>query len=134
MCPLRIILIFLSATLAGFFVLRNLKSQSNIDPDDDGSSSAGAGASANDNRADSPKGSNSLPLSSQVPIFPWGSQFVVLILNFNLLACNYQVYGAIGKGFWTCVDMASGKYLWRHLVSSPSSNRTDWSNIIAIFI
>ncbi|XP_055820677.1 uncharacterized protein LOC129889414 isoform X2 [Solanum dulcamara] len=91
MCPLRIILIFLSATLAGFFVLRNLKSQSNIDP---------AGAGANDNRADSPEGSNSLPLSS-------------------------KVYGAIGKGFWTCVDMASGKYLWRHLVSSPSSNRTD---------
>ena len=27
MCPLRLILIFLSATLAGFFVLRNLKSQ-----------------------------------------------------------------------------------------------------------
>jgi hypothetical protein len=27
MCPLRLILIFLSATLAGFFVLRNLKSE-----------------------------------------------------------------------------------------------------------
>lgn len=26
MCPLRLILIFLSATLAGFFVIRNLKS------------------------------------------------------------------------------------------------------------
>lgn len=28
MCPLRIILIFLSATLAGFFLVRNIKSQS----------------------------------------------------------------------------------------------------------
>ncbi|KAK4374984.1 hypothetical protein RND71_005661 [Anisodus tanguticus] len=88
MCPLRIILIFLSATLAGFFVLRNLKSQPNVDPDD-----------GDDNRGDSPKDSNSLLLSS-------------------------QVCGAVGKGFWTCVDMASGKYLWRHLVSSPSQ-RTD---------
>lgn len=25
------------------------------------------------------------------------------------------------KGFWTCVDMASGRYLWRNLVSSDSS-------------
>ncbi|KAJ8562511.1 hypothetical protein K7X08_011802 [Anisodus acutangulus] len=85
MCPLRIILIFLSATLAGFFVLRNLKSQPIVDPNDDD----------DDNCGDSPKDSNSLALSS-------------------------QVCGAIGKGFWTCVDMASGKYLWRHLVSSPS--------------
>ncbi|MCD7457220.1 hypothetical protein HAX54_034511 [Datura stramonium] len=95
MCPLRIVLIFLSATLAGFFLIRNLKSQH---PDDDKVS-----ASAGDNRGDSSKDSNSLPLSS-------------------------QVCAAIGKGFWTCVDMASGKYLWRHLVSSPSpskSKRTD---------
>lgn len=31
MCPLRVVLIFLSATLAGFFVLRGLKSQSEDD-------------------------------------------------------------------------------------------------------
>lgn len=31
MCPLRLILIFLSATLAGFFVLRNLKSVPKLD-------------------------------------------------------------------------------------------------------
>ncbi|CAN4082988.1 unnamed protein product [Withania somnifera] len=91
MCPLRIILIFLSATLAGFFLLRNLKSQPNVDPH------------ANESSGDSPKDSKWLPLS-------------------------YQVCGAIEKGFWTCVDMASGKYLWRHLVSSPppsKSKRTD---------
>ncbi|KAL5077166.1 hypothetical protein RYX36_016150 [Vicia faba] len=35
MCPLRVILIFLSATLAGFFVLRNLRSQPKIDDEDE---------------------------------------------------------------------------------------------------
>lgn len=31
MCPLRVILIFLSATIAGFFVLRGLKSEPDFD-------------------------------------------------------------------------------------------------------
>jgi hypothetical protein len=31
MCPLRVILIFLSATIAGFFVFRGLKSESEFD-------------------------------------------------------------------------------------------------------
>jgi len=35
MCPLRLILIFLSATLAGIFVLRNFRNQPNIDDDED---------------------------------------------------------------------------------------------------
>lgn len=35
MCPLRLILIFLSATLAGFFVLRNLRSQPHVEDNDD---------------------------------------------------------------------------------------------------
>ncbi|KOM52691.1 hypothetical protein LR48_Vigan09g135000 [Vigna angularis] len=34
MCPLRFILVFLSATLAGFFVLRNLRSQPPTTEDD----------------------------------------------------------------------------------------------------
>ncbi|KAK9279502.1 hypothetical protein L1049_013181 [Liquidambar formosana] len=33
-----------------------------------------------------------------------------------------KVFSAIGSGFWTCVDMASGRYLWRHLVSSEKSS------------
>ncbi|CAI9288185.1 unnamed protein product [Lactuca saligna] len=40
MCPLRIILIFLSATLAGFFVLRNIKSQSDTSLDTDAATAA----------------------------------------------------------------------------------------------
>ncbi|GMN23437.1 hypothetical protein TIFTF001_000117 [Ficus carica] len=35
-----------------------------------------------------------------------------------------KVCSAMESGFWTCVDMASGRYLWRHLVSS-NSERSD---------
>nr|GMD67059.1 Methyltransferase-related protein [Ipomoea batatas] len=84
MCPLRIILIFLSATLAGFFVLRNLKSQPDAAEND-----------VVDN--DSPVKAPSDTSSSNM----------------------------IGNGFWTCVDMASGKYLWRHLASSSNMKRTE---------
>ncbi|XP_020101709.1 uncharacterized protein LOC109719435 [Ananas comosus] len=77
MCPLRVLLIFISATLAGFFVLRGLKSEPELGADDDA-----------DSRED-PR-----PLSTKV-----GS--------------------AISACFWTLVDMASGRYLWR-AVTSPA--------------
>ncbi|KAL3850542.1 hypothetical protein ACJIZ3_012424 [Penstemon smallii] len=80
MCPLRIILIFLSATLAGFFVIRNLNSSP---------------IPQNDDVGDETQSTNLPPLSSKV--------------------CS-----AVVKGFWTSVDMASGRYLWRNLVSSPA--------------
>ncbi|XP_035833345.1 uncharacterized protein LOC110916863 [Helianthus annuus] len=83
MCPLRIILIFLSATLAGFFVLRNLKSQSDA-----------SDAAVEDSTSFSKSSSSSCVEKS-----------------------SHKVYGAFVNGFWTCVDMASGRYLWRNLVS-----------------
>ncbi|XP_010252107.1 PREDICTED: uncharacterized protein LOC104593797 [Nelumbo nucifera] len=86
MCPLRLILLFLSATLAGFFVLKNLKSKQE-DPDE--------------SSADPPFHESSSP---SVPL-------------------STKVFSAIASGFWTCVDMASGRYLWRNLVSS--SKRSD---------
>ncbi|AET00996.1 hypothetical protein MtrunA17_Chr5g0448171 [Medicago truncatula] len=76
MCPLRLILIFLSATLAVFFVLRNFRSQPKIDDDDEDVVSN--------------------PSSNQ----------------------NSKVRAALESGFWTFLDMASGRYLWRHMVSS----------------
>ncbi|KAL5757066.1 hypothetical protein ACOSQ2_021812 [Xanthoceras sorbifolium] len=88
MCPLRIILIFLSATLAGFFVIRNLKSQPQLADDVTDSDST-----KNADSSDSAVGSLS------------------------------KVRIAVESGFWTAVDMASGKYLWRHLVSSSSSSK-----------
>ncbi|XAR58849.1 hypothetical protein NMG60_11014411 [Bertholletia excelsa] len=89
MCPLRLILIFLSATLAGFFLLKNLKSQ----PED-------VEDHSEDSASESPADAASLNRSS-------------------------KVWGAMGTGFWTCVDMASGRYLWRNLVSSSSPKRSD---------
>ncbi|KAL5720844.1 hypothetical protein ACHQM5_013474 [Ranunculus cassubicifolius] len=86
MCPLRLILLFLSASLAGFFVLRNLNSKpEEID-------------TTTDNDHEFIKDSSDLPRSSKI--------------------CS-----AIGSGFWTCVDMASGKYLWRNLAPSANKNQ-----------
>ncbi|XVE58931.1 hypothetical protein DITRI_Ditri05aG0002700 [Diplodiscus trichospermus] len=82
MCPLRLILIFLSATLAGFFVIRNLKSLPKFKDEDDPCTNV------NDTN--------------------------------NSLSAFSKVRKATVSGFWTCVDMASGRYLWRHLVSSNS--------------
>ncbi|CAN8253170.1 unnamed protein product [Cochlearia groenlandica] len=80
MCPLRLILIFLSATLAGFFVLKKLNSTTDEDPLDDSFTDA----DSSDADAD--------------------SKFT-------------KVRMSIKSGFWTCVDMASGRYLWNHLSS-----------------
>ncbi|KAF9670944.1 hypothetical protein SADUNF_Sadunf13G0121800 [Salix dunnii] len=94
MCPLRLILIFLSATLAGFFVIRNLKScplSTTTDSGDDESSHTDS-----DNNSPQPSDSSS------------SSRFS-------------KVKSGIEMGFWTLVDMASGKYLWRQL--GPSSKR-----------
>ncbi|XP_057434280.1 uncharacterized protein LOC130726976 [Lotus japonicus] len=89
MCPLRIILVFLSATLAGFFVLRNLRAQPLVDDDDDAVSTLPA----------NPKVADSSNASSNG---------------------NSKVRAALESGFWTFVDMASGCYLWRNMVSSSA--------------
>ncbi|KAL5582876.1 hypothetical protein UlMin_015318 [Ulmus minor] len=91
MCPLRIILIFLSATLAGFFVLRNLKSQPQ--------------SPAADETLPDLDDSNNAKLADNS------------IASANLFS---KVRSAMESGFWTCVDMASGRYLWRHLASKRS--------------
>ncbi|KAJ4786910.1 Methyltransferase-related protein [Rhynchospora pubera] len=83
MCPLRIILIFLSATIAGFFVLRGLKTEPEFD--------------LNQEEVEEKNAKVELPLSAKV-----GS--------------------AICGCFWTLVDMASGRYLWRTLVSPAASS------------
>ncbi|KAA8549490.1 hypothetical protein F0562_001174 [Nyssa sinensis] len=93
MCPLRLILILLSATLAGFFVLKNLKSQHET-PEDRSNDSVN-------------------PPSDSSQLAPQTS-----------VNKSSQVWAAIEAGFWTCVDMASGRYLWRNLVSSSSSKRS----------
>ncbi|XP_057457688.1 uncharacterized protein LOC130748477 [Lotus japonicus] len=89
MCPLRIILVFLSATLTGFFVLRNLRAQPLVDDGDDAVSTLLANPKVADSSKDSSNG-------------------------------NSKVRAAIESGFWTFVDMASGRYLWRNMVSSSA--------------
>ncbi|GJN13967.1 hypothetical protein PR202_gb00731 [Eleusine coracana subsp. coracana] len=84
MCPLRVILIFLSATIAGFFLIRGLNAEPDQFQDDDDSGSPRA----------------AVPLHSKV-----GS--------------------AVKSGFWTMVDMASGRYLWRTLVAPPAKSESD---------
>ncbi|KAM7464991.1 hypothetical protein LguiB_012553 [Lonicera macranthoides] len=79
MCPLRLILIFLSATLVGFFVLRNLKSQPKFDDNDDA-------ASVN------------TPFESSIPSPP-----------LTPVKPSSNVFAVIKTGFWTCVDMACVK-------------------------
>uniref|UniRef100_A0A2P2PLA9 Uncharacterized protein n=1 Tax=Rhizophora mucronata TaxID=61149 RepID=A0A2P2PLA9_RHIMU len=94
MCPLRLILIFLSATLAGFFVIRNLKSSPLSDA---GDLSAG-------NSIPSTPSSDSASSSS----------------SFSTMNQFSKVRSGITSVFWIGVDMASGRYLWRHLASLSS--------------
>ncbi|PKA50572.1 hypothetical protein AXF42_Ash013787 [Apostasia shenzhenica] len=87
MCPLRVILIFLSATIAGFFVLRGLRAQQD-DP---------AAGNVDGQGGDPAIDKETVPLDA-------------------------KARSAICSGFWTCVDMASGRYLWRHLVSPAADS------------
>jgi hypothetical protein len=45
---------------------------------------------------------------------------VVFLLHPGLVCCSQQVKVALESVFWTFVDMASGRYLWKQLVQSPS--------------
>ncbi|KAK6943103.1 hypothetical protein RJ641_028482 [Dillenia turbinata] len=78
MCPLRLILMFLSMALAGFMALRHARSWNLVD-------------SADKSDQDSPS-----------------------------ISRLEKVKSCLGRTFWTLVDMASGKYLWKNLVSTLS--------------
>ncbi|CAN6454112.1 unnamed protein product [Victoria cruziana] len=79
MCPLRIILVFLSASLAGYFAWKSIRTK----PDEDSGELVGK-----------------TPETSEES------------------ACSLRKFPSMMvAGFWVCVDMASGKYLWRNLKS-----------------
>ncbi|KAK6943104.1 hypothetical protein RJ641_028481 [Dillenia turbinata] len=78
MCPLRLILMFLSIALAGFMAPRNLRSWNLVDSADE-----------------SDQDSLSIPSSEKVK-------------------------SCLGRTFWILVEITSGKYLWKNLVSTPS--------------
>ncbi|KAJ6745127.1 hypothetical protein OIU79_031306 [Salix purpurea] len=91
MCPLRLILIFLSATLAGIFVIKNLKS--------------------------SPFSATTDTIEMMTPLPP--PPTATRILHMHPITSSSsrfsKVKSGVEMGFWTLVDMASGKYLWRQL-------------------
>ncbi|KAI5434905.1 hypothetical protein KIW84_021651, partial [Lathyrus oleraceus] len=97
MCPLRLILVFLSATLAAFFVLRNLRSQPQPQPQ----------------LTEFEKENEDVPETET-------SDSAKPILN---APSNSKVKVALESGFWKFVDMASGRYLWRQLIQSSSKIR-----------
>jgi len=114
MCPLRFILVFLSATLAGFFVLRNLRSHPHtIDTDLDANKENNEQHTLTLNNA-----------TSKVQRAPFSTSFCLCFRFYKIVVFSYrglvslQVRDALQSGFWTFLDMASGRYLWRHLVSS----------------
>ncbi|CAN1266334.1 hypothetical protein LINPERPRIM_LOCUS12511 [Linum perenne] len=110
MCPLRIILVFLSATLAGFFLFRNINSQTPLADDHrDDSSSDDSSSTTRFSKVRLPH-SLSFDFTSTVAYF--SPFFFTLIV---------QLRSAVESVFWTCVDMASGRYLWRHLTAASSS-------------
>jgi len=115
MCPLRFILVILSATLAGFLVLRNFRSQPHItDTELDAN---------NENNEHTQTLKNA---TSKVPRGPFSIPFCLCFRLYKnvVFSCgvlvSLQVRDALQSGFWTFLDMASGRYLWRHLVSSSS--------------
>lgn len=79
MCPLRFILIFLSATLAGFFVLRNLKSQ----PQDFEAADDNSDAHSNDSSA-----AHSSNSTSKVLVILSYANGIFHFLFFSLLCVN----------------------------------------------
>ncbi|KAL5974738.1 hypothetical protein ACLOJK_031409 [Asimina triloba] len=99
MCPLRLILIFLSATFAGFLLIKATKSKSNLQIQEE--AEPPSSSSSNDSANRDPQSASS---SSKK-------------FNFNL---GRKVMSTIRLVFWTCVDMASGRYLWRNVMSLSS--------------
>ncbi|XP_039823926.1 uncharacterized protein LOC120685874 isoform X2 [Panicum virgatum] len=107
MCPLRVILIFLSATIAGFFLIRGL----NAEPDQ-------FDADADDKTSES--GSPRAP----VPLHSKHIGVVLKMLHFCSSSCQH-VGSAVKTGFWTMVDMASGRWLWRTLVAQTAKSESE---------
>ena len=90
MCPLRLILIFLSATLAGFFVLRNLRSQSQITELDQNNEDT-----SETETLDSAKPTSNAPLKSKVSPSP-----TLLVLKIFL---KKNVYFLLHHAFFVVV-------------------------------
>lgn len=95
MCPLRFVLVFFSALMAGYLAWRTVRSSDDTDlaiPDDEARKSKSE---------EEKRGFDSAEVKS-----PYRFQM-------------------IQNGFWVFVDMASGKYLWRNLKSLNNVDKTN---------
>ncbi|KAK4370550.1 hypothetical protein RND71_010025 [Anisodus tanguticus] len=92
MCPLRFILVFFSALLAGYVAWRTVRSSTDTDF-----------IIHEDSMVDT---KNKVEEEKQ--------EFDSLKVKFPYNLSKFQI---IQNGFWVFVDMASGKYLWRNLKS-----------------
>jgi len=86
MCPLRVILLFLSALLAGYFALKTFRNE-------EGSSNGFLDIKNEDRQADA-------------------SAKVLLEEQGNIC---HKAYSRFVSGFQLLVDMLSGRYLWKNL-------------------
>uniref|UniRef100_A0A9I9CV25 Methyltransferase-related protein n=1 Tax=Cucumis melo TaxID=3656 RepID=A0A9I9CV25_CUCME len=94
MCPLRFILVFLSAILAGYFAWRSASSSS--------SSSFFFSSSSSDIFQATEAPDKSAPQNE----------------NRSVREDGFGVKRMVENGFWTFVDMASGRFLWRNMNES----------------
>ncbi|GAB4843726.1 hypothetical protein Ancab_013691 [Ancistrocladus abbreviatus] len=112
MCPLRFILVFFSAVLAGYFAWRTFRSSPEID----------TGITSEDLLVekvlpkDDKEGRNLKRVMNELAFF-FFFFFNFLFLEFCVLFLmlgNGGVLQMVQDGFWVFVDMASGRYLWRN--------------------
>ncbi|XP_068340487.1 uncharacterized protein [Pyrus communis] len=106
MCPLRFILVFFSAILAGYFAWRTVCSS----PDGTDMMISQLDYTNNENAIGSPKQEEDAFNFKTVCLFPSST----LVLRSHWMV---WIHGTktIQNGFWVFVDMASGKYLWRNI-------------------
>ncbi|CAK9228134.1 unnamed protein product [Sphagnum troendelagicum] len=90
MCPLRVILLFLSALLAGYFAFKSVTSNST-----------------------KPGGGGVFDATDEV-LQVGSADDRSLVEGGNQNACK-KVSMRLRAGFWLLVDMLSGRYLWNNL-------------------
>lgn len=114
MCPLRFILVFLSAILAGYFAWRTVRSSPEIEQVCD------------DYRIEKNKLKDEEQFNFKRVCLKFSPDFSVFLCFRLLIFIGYCLFlivfvfvslemQMIQNGFWVFVDMASGRYLWRNM-------------------
>lgn len=103
MCPLRFILVFFSAVLAGYFAWRTVRS------------SQETGLSLEDSNLENVPSKDKQELNFKRVC----KTYIVYLISWGLCGSLFEFlwfdFQMIRDGFWGFVDVASGRYLWRNL-------------------